>query len=69
MKHLEKKCLCCLYFRTKNLNHGTCRLDKTTAPDYPLVALEDFCKHWKTSGQQYYIRAGWLKRQRKEQMS
>lgn len=63
MKHLEKKCLSCRSFRPKTSQNGICRFDKTAAPDYPVKMLEDICDHWKTSGQQYYIRAGWVRKQ------
>lgn len=63
MKHLQKICLSCQFFRPKNTENGLCRLDKNIFPDYPVMAHSDTCPAWKTSGQQYYIRAGWLKKQ------
>ncbi len=64
MKHLQKICLSCEYFRPKTVTQGVCRLEKSTFPNYPVMGLEESCEKWKTSGQQYYIRVGWLKRQR-----
>ena len=63
MKHLEKMCLSCHFFRPKSATEGICRLDKGRAPDYPKTAIEACCEKWQTSGQQYYIRAGWVKNQ------
>lgn len=34
------------------------------SPDYPIMGHYEKCDEWVTSGQQYYIRAGWLKKQR-----
>lgn len=67
MKHLQRKCLSCVYFRTKDSRMGICKVDKSVAPDYPMVAIEQCCEQWSTSGQQYYIRAGWLKRQQEQE--
>ena len=63
MKHLEKKCMSCQHYRPVDVTGGLCRHDRSLAPDYPVKAHGDCCDHWKTSGQQYYIRAGWLKKQ------
>ena len=63
MKHLQKICLSCQNFRPQNTENGVCRLDKSLFPNYPIMAHNDNCEAWKTSGQQYYIRAGWLKKQ------
>ena len=67
MKHLQKICLSCQKFRPENTEGGICRLDKGLFPDYPRKRHEDNCDHWRTSGQQYYIRVGWLKRQQGEE--
>jgi len=63
MKHLQKICFSCQFFRPQNTENGVCRLDKSLFPKYPIMAHGDNCEAWKTSGQQYYIRAGWLKKQ------
>ncbi|WP_136808358.1 hypothetical protein [Desulfosediminicola flagellatus] len=63
MEHLKKRCLSCKYFRPKTITDGLCRKDTSLAPDYQVTAHGDICEMWKTSGQQYYIRSGWLKRQ------
>lgn len=63
MKHLVKRCLTCRYFRPKDTVEGICRIDKTLSPDYPIMGHEDVCASWLTAGQQYYIRAGWVKKQ------
>lgn len=67
MKHLQKICLSCQYFRPLNTDNGVCRLDKTLSPEYPVMLHTDSCSAWKTSGQQYYIRAGWLRNQMENQ--
>ena len=64
MKHLEKICLSCQYFRPKSVDAGVCRLQRSLFPDYPVKGFTENCEEWKTSGQQYYIRVGWLRRQR-----
>lgn len=63
MKHLQKICLSCQNFRPKNTENGVCRLDKSLFPNYPVMKHNDTCTAWRTSGQQYYIRVGWLKKQ------
>lgn len=64
MKHLEKLCLSCHFFRPKDSRVGICRVDKSMSPDYPKMDHGDHCEQWKTSGQQYYIRVGWVNRQK-----
>lgn len=63
MKHLQKICLCCQMFRPTTTESGVCRLDKSKSSHYPVMGYHDNCDEWKTCGQQYYIRAGWLKKQ------
>lgn len=63
MKHLQKRCLSCQFFRPIDTEKGLCRIDKSRAPAYPETAHEHCCEGWRTCGQQYYIRAGWVKKQ------
>ncbi len=63
MKHLEKHCLSCKHFRLKKVDEGVCRLNKAESKDYPVIKSDYCCEFWVTCGQQYYIRAGWQKKQ------
>lgn len=61
MIYLQKKtCLNCKTFRLEDTQSGICRVDKTV--EYPMKSKEDTCDKWKDSGQQYYIRLGWIKK-------
>lgn len=64
--HLEKVCLSCVNFRPQNTETGICRLDKSLNPDYPVKGHGENCEEWKTCGQQYYIRIGWVKKQKEK---
>lgn len=63
MKHLVKRCLTCRHYRPQDTEKGICRVDKTVSPDYPVMGHDDLCEQWVTAGQQYYIRAGWVRKQ------
>lgn len=63
MKHLVKRCLTCRHFRPQDTKKGICRVDKALSPNYPVMGHDDVCDKWVTAGQQYYIRAGWVKKQ------
>ncbi len=66
MKTKEKSCLCCNFFRLKEVDKGVCRVEKKSDKDYPLKGNEESCPKWQDSGQQYYIRLGWIKARRVE---
>lgn len=64
MRHLEKSCLSCRFFRPQDTQSGLCRFDKSKSPDdYPVMWHSGSCEEWTTAGQQYYIRAGWVRKQ------
>lgn len=68
MKHLQKMCLSCVNFRAKSAEEGICKTDKSLSPKYPVFRHTDSCDRWKTCGQQYYIRLGWVKKQKEKTM-
>lgn len=57
----EHNCLACTFFRLTDTETGSCKVDKSLRPDYPLKKPEESCELWQDAGQQYYIRLGWLK--------
>ena len=58
---IKKICLSCKHYRLVDEMSGLCRLNKGSGEKYPMKLNEDSCPHWKDSGQQYYIRRGWIK--------
>ena len=60
---IVKKCLSCRFYRPQDESTGRCRVDKDRLDhrDYPVMEHVDLCERWVDSGQQYYIRVGWLK--------
>lgn len=67
MKGVKKECLSCKHYRLTDIDNGVCRVDKDSNKNYPTMRKEDSCSRWKDSGQQYYIRLGWIKS--KEEMN
>ena len=67
---MEKICLSCEYYRVKDVESGICRvLVKETGDrnaDKPRVLAESTCGKWADSGQQYYIRKGWIRGQQEK---
>ncbi len=57
----KKNCLSCKYFRLEDSSSGVCRVDKSVE-QYPIKNTEENCGEWVDSGQQYYIRLGWIKK-------
>ncbi|MEN8141192.1 MAG: hypothetical protein ABFR97_08230 [Thermodesulfobacteriota bacterium] len=65
---MEKQdCLHCHYFRVKDIASGICRLAKGADAPRPTKQHGDLCAEFRDSGQQYYIRQGWLKSQAAQQ--
>jgi hypothetical protein len=66
---IVKKCFSCKYYRPHDELTGRCRVDKDTLDhrNYPLMEHEDLCERWVNSGQQYFIRVGWLKKLKMKQ--
>ena len=66
---ITKKCLSCKFYRPQDEYTGRCRVDKDRLhhSKYPIMKHEDLCERWKNSGQQYYIRVGWLKNEKLKQ--
>jgi hypothetical protein len=66
MNQVKKMCLSCRFFRLTDEMSGVCRVDKSTKDTYPMQLTTDCCEQWSDCGQQYYIRCGWLKAQKKK---
>ncbi len=60
---MKQICLNCKRYRPEDECTGRCRLarGKVEASEYPVMKHEDHCRFWQDAGQQYFIRAGWLK--------
>lgn len=60
-------CLSCKFFKLENTQKGWCRVEKRgDREEYPQVSRDDSCPQWTDSGQQYFIRRGWIKAQEKQ---
>lgn len=62
-------CLSCKLFKLVDQFGGKCRLQGSTHgtnDSYPTVALDHSCQHWADSGQNYFIRKGWLRAQQEK---
>ncbi len=66
MKGINKVCLSCKFFRLQNTETGICRFEKMAVADYPIKHMDGQCDKWRDSGQQYFIRLGWIKAQKAE---
>ena len=66
MKDAKGFCLSCKFFRLDDTETGVCRVDKEFSTDYPQKKIADQCPRWRDSGQQYYIRIGWIKAKKAE---
>jgi len=67
---MKPTCLNCKFLKIIDTKSGHCRVENKKNSDRkhhkPTVALDDSCEMWEDSGQQYYIRIGWLKSQENE---
>ena len=66
MKNDKGYCLSCKFFRLDTPESGVCRVVKDIAPNYPSKGINDACQQWQDSGQQYFIRIGWIKAKKAE---
>ena len=66
MKNHKGYCLSCKFFRLDTPESGVCRVVKDVAPNYPSKGINDACQQWQDSGQQYFIRIGWIKANKTE---
>jgi hypothetical protein len=66
MKGVKNRCLSCKFFRLQNTETGICRVEKMAIADYPIKHTDEQCGKWRDSGQQYFIRVGWIKAQKAE---
>lgn len=64
---IDKVCLRCKYFRVADTESGKCRIDKATLKELPTMKHDDGCDRWLNCGQQYFIRIGWVKKQKEVQ--
>ena len=61
---IEIVCLRCKYFRVIDTVTGKCKIDKATTKKLPIMKHEGSCDRWLDCGQQYFIRLGWVKKQK-----
>jgi hypothetical protein len=66
MKGVKEQCLSCKFFRLLETDSGVCRVDKGGGVDYPSKQTVEYCAKWRDSGQQYFIRVGWIKARKAE---
>lgn len=66
MRGVKNCCLSCKFFRLTDVEAGICRVDKVDDGQYPKKQADDLCGRWRDSGQQYFIRVGWIKSQKAE---
>ncbi|NOQ46416.1 MAG: hypothetical protein GQ559_07065 [Desulfobulbaceae bacterium] len=70
---MKPTCLSCKYYRVADSLSGTCQVlaretgDKNA--ERPMVRADDSCEKWIDSGQQYYVRLGWIKSQKEKTAS
>lgn len=62
-----KNCLRCKNFRLVDESIGKCKQKVDGVTVRTEKGLEESCENWQDSGQQYYIRLGWLKNKKSEQ--
>lgn len=67
MRGVKENCLSCKFFRLLDVESGVCRVEKMALADYPVKQTADRCARWRDSGQQYFIRAGWIKAQKADE--
>ncbi len=64
---METTCLSCKFYKVEDAVSGVCRvLVKETGnrdAERPMVRADGACDKWVDSGQQYYIRLGWIRSQ------
>ncbi|EKD36422.1 MAG: hypothetical protein ACD_75C01519G0002 [uncultured bacterium] len=66
MKGVKECCLSCTFFRLQDIGSGVCRVDRQANADYPTRQTDEQCGKWRDSGQQYFIRVGWIKAKKAE---
>lgn len=64
---IEKICLRCKFYRVTDTEFGKCKVDKATVKELPVMKHRDNCDRWLDCGQQYFIRLGWVKKQKEVQ--
>ncbi len=64
---METTCLSCKFYKVEDALSGFCRVIVRETGDRnaerPMVRADHACDKWVDSGQQYYIRLGWIKAQ------
>lgn len=62
---VKTTCLRCKYYRVINETEGVCRVNGKESGNKksmrPAVTADHSCNQWIDSGQQYYVRLGWIK--------
>ncbi|HBG18489.1 MAG: hypothetical protein A2X81_19060 [Desulfobacterales bacterium GWB2_56_26] len=64
MRGVKECCLSCKFFRLVDAETGVCRVEKLAGGGYPTKQTDARCAKWRDSGQQYFIRVGWIKAQK-----
>ncbi len=64
---MASECLRCRWFKMDDINSGLCRRVKGEDAPRPVVQSGDTCADWQDAGQQYHIRMGWIKGQKKKE--
>ncbi len=67
MKDAKGFCISCKFYRLDNTESGVCRIDKDSSANYPQKRIDEQCFRWRNSGQQYFIRVGWIKAKKAEE--
>ena len=69
--NMKSTCMSCKFFKIEDPHSGFCRvLTKGSGAKQaarPMVKQDDSCKNWEDCGQQYFIRLGWVKSQKKSE--
>ncbi|MFP7755922.1 hypothetical protein ACLG6S_14945 [Thermodesulfobacteriota bacterium B35] len=64
---METTCLSCKFYKVEDALSGFCRVAVKETGDRdaerPMVRADNGCDKWVDSGQQYYIRLGWIRAQ------
>ena len=61
-------CIGCKHFRMKSVDSGICKIRERAgrSGQEAAVAVAYTCASWVDCGQQYYIRLGWIKAQKRQ---
>ncbi len=70
---MEATCLSCKFYKVEDALSGFCRVivreTGNRDAEKPMVRADSACDKWVDSGQQYYIRLGWIRAQEEKAVS